>query len=67
MGMEAEPQPGQREGDPVWTSGGVLVVSRTDRDGGGIGTRNVPVKEKHGCPCMLDDLSSVRPRASIEP
>ena len=54
------------EGDPVWTSSGVLVVSKTDRDGG-IRTRQIPVTGNTGYLCMLDDLGSARPRASIEP
>ena len=40
------------------------MVSRTGQDG--IRT-SATVNGKHGCSCMLDDLSSACPRASIEP
>ena len=40
------------------------MVSRTGQDG--IKT-SIPMNEKHDCPCMLNDLSSARSRASIEP
>ena len=42
------------------------MVSKTDRDGG-IRTRQIPVTRNTGYLCMLDDLGSARPRASIEP
>ena len=62
---ESRPQPGKRV---IWVNEWLYWWYKEGIETEGNRSREVPVKnQKHTCPCMLDDLSSTRRRASIEP